>query len=154
MKKLYISCPMKGRTEENIRKSIEKMHRIAEIVFDQELEVIPSYIEHKPPQDTNQAMWYLGESIKLMAQADYYIGIDYSDFFHGCAVENEIAARYGIQRTSVHVHELMPDVRDVEKTYWRNVEANEKRYHRPVISFLYAYRNYEKIGRKRTNTVQ
>lgn len=27
MKKLFISCPMKGRTEENIRKSMEKMHR-------------------------------------------------------------------------------------------------------------------------------
>lgn len=31
MKKLFISVPMKGRTEENIRKSIEKMHKIAEI---------------------------------------------------------------------------------------------------------------------------
>lgn len=41
MKKLFISCPMKGRTEENIRKSMEKMHKIAEAVFEQELEVIP-----------------------------------------------------------------------------------------------------------------
>lgn len=125
MKKLFISCPMKGRTEENIRKSIEKMHRIAEIVFDQELEIIPSYIEQKPPQDTNQAMWYLGESIKRMAQADYFIGIEYSDFFHGCTIENEIAARYGIKRTSVSVRELMQDVRDVEENYWRNAEAHK-----------------------------
>ena len=101
------------------------MHRIAEIVFDQELEIIPSYIEQKPPQDTNQAMWYLGESIKRMAQADYFIGIEYSDFFHGCTIENEIAARYGIKRTSINVRELMPDVRAVEENYWRNVEAHK-----------------------------
>ena len=101
------------------------MHRIAEIVFDQELEIIPSYIEDKPPQGTKQAMWYLGESIKRMAQADYFIGIEYSDFFHGCTIESEIAARYGIKRTSVSVRELMPDVRDVEKNYWHNVEAHK-----------------------------
>ena len=44
MKKIFISCPMKGRTEENIRKSMEKMHKIAEEIFEQELEVIPSYM--------------------------------------------------------------------------------------------------------------
>lgn len=120
MKKLFISCPMKGRTEENIRKSMDKMHRIAEIVFDEKLEVIPSYIEHKPPQGAKEAVWYLGESIKQMAQADYYIGIDYSDFFHGCTVENEIAMRYGVPKTLVRVHELMPDVREVEEAYWRH----------------------------------
>lgn len=127
MKKLFISCPMKGRTEENIRKSMEKMHRIAEIMFDQELEVIPSYIEHKPPQNANQAIWYLGESIKKMSEADYYIGIDYSDFFHGCVIENDVSARYGLERTFVHVRELMPDVREVEENYWRTVAEIEKK---------------------------
>ena len=37
MKKLFISCPMKGRTNENIEISIEKMHKMAEIIFDQPL---------------------------------------------------------------------------------------------------------------------
>lgn len=48
-KKLFISCPMKGRTEEDIRHDMNRMHKMAEIVFDQELEVIPSYIENDPP---------------------------------------------------------------------------------------------------------
>ena len=125
MKKLFISCPMMGRTEENIRKSIEKMHRIAEIVFDQELEVIPSYIEHKPPQDKNQAVWYLGESIKMMAQADFYIGVEYSDFFHGCTIENEVAVHYGIQTTFVKTREITPDVREIERTYLSNMCEKE-----------------------------
>lgn len=66
MKKLFISCPMKGRTEESIKRSMEKMHKLAEIIFDQELEVIPTYIEDNPPENTNQAIWYLGKSIQLL----------------------------------------------------------------------------------------
>jgi hypothetical protein len=113
---------MKGRTEENIRKSMDKMHRIAEIVFEQELEVIPTYITDNPPKDAQQAVWYLGKSIQMMAEADFYIGIEYSEFFHGCSIENEIAARYGIQHTSVRVIELMPDAIEVEENYWRSMD--------------------------------
>lgn len=95
MKKLFISCPMKGRTEENIRKSMEEMHKIAEVVFKQELEVIPSYIEDYPPKDSHEAVWYLGESIKLLSQADYFIGTD-SYEFAGCNIERDAARSYRI----------------------------------------------------------
>lgn len=75
MKKLFISAPMKGRTEAQIRATMEQMHHIAEAVFGEELEVIQTYISDDPPADANQAVWYLGESIKKMADADYFIGI-------------------------------------------------------------------------------
>lgn len=122
MKKLFISCPMKGRTEENIRKSMEQMHKIAEIIFDQQLEVIPTYIEDHPPVNNNQAVWYLGKSIQLLAEADFFIGIDYSDFYSGCIIESEIARRYGIRSTFVKVHELMPDAVEAERKYWENMD--------------------------------
>ena len=95
MKKLFISCPMKSRTKENIEKSMDKMHRIAEAAFEQKLEVIPSYIEDLPPKDNRKAVWYLGESIKLLAQADYFIGIDAYDFT-GCNIERDTARSYYI----------------------------------------------------------
>ena len=129
MKKLFISCPMKGRTEENIKKSMEKMHRIAEIVFDEELEVIPTHIVDNPPEDNNRAVWYLGKSIQLMAQADYFIGVEYSDFFRGCEVENTVARMYGIRSTHVNIREMMPDAIEVERMYWENCEKEC----RPVI---------------------
>ena len=122
MKKLFISCPMKGRTEENIRKSMEKMHKIAEIVFDQELEVIPTYIEDNPPENGNQAIWYLGKSIQLLAEADFFIGIEWTDFFKGCSAERNIARDYGIRSTYVNIHELMPDACEVERQYWNSIE--------------------------------
>lgn len=109
MKKLFISCPMKDRTEENIRKSMEKMHKIAEIIFDQELEVIPTYINDNPPENNHEAIWYLGKSIELLAQADFYIGVEYSYFFKGCDIENDVARMYEIKRTMVKIEELMPD---------------------------------------------
>lgn len=114
MKKLFISCPMKGRTEENIRKSMEKMHKIAEIIFDQELEVIPSYIEDRPPENCKDRIWYLGESIKLLSEADYFIGIGWSDFFYGCSIEYKVAQNYNIPFHIVGIEDFMPDAAEIE----------------------------------------
>lgn len=109
-KKLFISCPMKGRTEEAIRHDMDRMHKVAENVFDQELEVIPSYIEHTPPETVNQRIWYLGESIKKMAEADYFIGVVDAYGASGCQVEAEVARRYGILSTYVEADVFMPEV--------------------------------------------
>lgn len=120
MKKLFISCPMKGRTEENIRSSMDRLHKIAEAFFDQELEVIPSYIEHKPPVDNNQSVWYLGESIKKMAEADYFIGVDRTyGAFNGCNNEYHVAQDYGIPNTLIDI-EMMPDAEAIVKAYWES----------------------------------
>lgn len=117
MKKLFISCPMKGRTEENIRKSMEKMHKMAEIIFDQELEVIPTYIEDTPPENNHQAVWYLGKSIEMLAGADYFIGIECYGHFKGCEIERFVARDYGIPNTVINHFELMPDAAEIEKKY-------------------------------------
>lgn len=115
MKKLFISCPMKGRTKENIRNSMEKMHKIAEIVFGEELEAIDSYIKGNIPRTNHQGVYYLGRSIQMLAEADYFIGIDgYSERFNGCMIEREVARSYGIRSTYVNMYELMPDVIEIE----------------------------------------
>lgn len=124
MKKLFISCPMKGRTEENIRNSMERMHKIAEIVFDQELEVISTYIEDNPPKNSKHAVWFLGKSIQLLSEADYFIGIEWCDFYKACEVERIVAKRYEIESTYVDIHQLMPDavavMREEEEKRWAN----------------------------------
>lgn len=112
MKRLYISCPMKGRAEEEIRKSMEKMRKIAEIVFDEPLEVIPSYVVDRPPENKKQAVWYLGKSIQLLAEADYFIGVSGSYAYNGCEIEKEIARRYDIPRTEVNILEIAPDCKE------------------------------------------
>ena len=94
MKQLFASVPMKGRTEEEIKASIQKMKKIAEIYEGEELELIDSYIEDNPPKDSKEAIWYLSESIKKLAQADVFIGIRESFDWNGCQIERETAEKY------------------------------------------------------------
>lgn len=100
MKKLFVSVPMRGRTEDEIKESIQKMKKIAEIYEGEELELIDTYIEN--PQDVeNQPLWCLGESIKRMAQADVFMGIYESYDWNGCYIERETAGKYGIKAYAV-----------------------------------------------------
>lgn len=101
MKKLFVSVPMKGRTEEEIKASIAKMKKIAEAYEGEELELIDSYIEGNPPTSNNQAIWYLAKSLEKLATADVFIGIDDVWEWNGCLVESETASRYGIKRYTV-----------------------------------------------------
>lgn len=87
---------MNGRTKEAIKNSIECMHKIAEIAFGEELELIDSYIEDNPPMDSKQSIRYLGKSIELLAQADYFIGVN-NIHYPGCQAEYFIAKNYGIK---------------------------------------------------------
>ena len=102
MKKLYISCPMRGRTIEEIERSRDKMHRIAEAVFDQDLELVDSFVSYVPPETNNIAIWQLGENIKKMAQADYFIGVS-NWAYRGCNIEREVAESYGIKMHLINV---------------------------------------------------
>ena len=103
MKKLFISVPMKNRTKEEILESMDKLQTIAEVVIGEKLERIDTYIEEKPQfladgePSYYKKLMYLGESIKRMAQADVYVGVEYPpNFFAGCCVENQVAELYGL----------------------------------------------------------
>lgn len=111
MKKLFISCPMRGRSVAEIEATMEQMHRIAEAVFDTEFEVIPTYIEEDAPECARKRLWYLGEYIKKMADADAFIGIyDKDKEFDDCIVENYIAKTYGIPQYLVDIAYVAPDI--------------------------------------------
>lgn len=111
MKRLFISCPMRGRTDKAIKATMEKMHRIAEAVFGETLEIIQTYIEDEPPENTQAAIWYLGESIQMMANADYFIGIyDPKKEFNGCIIENHVAKLYDVPQYLVNLNFVAPDV--------------------------------------------
>lgn len=118
MKKLFISCPMRGRTEENIKNSMARMHKIAELIFDQELEAINTYIPDEAPEGVNRGVWYLGESIKRMAAADYFIGIGWTDAFTGCTIERDVARSYGIPVATVDIDEMMPDAAKIAQAFY------------------------------------
>lgn len=109
MKKLFVSVPMKGRTEEEIKASIQKMKKIAEIYEGEELELIDSYIEDNPPKDSKEAVWYLGESLKKLAQADVFIGINDAWDWNECYIENDVVSRYGIKNYHIPAQYVIDD---------------------------------------------
>ena len=109
MKKLFVSVPMRGRTEEEIKASIQKMKKIAEIYEGEELELIDSYIEDNPQKNNNEAVWYLGESLKKLAQADVFIGICESYDWSGCQIERETAEKYGIKTYMIPARYVIDD---------------------------------------------
>ena len=121
--KLFISCPMRGLTRETIKANIEKMHKIAEIVFDQELEVIQCYRPVEAAEGDNQAsIWCLGRSIQLMSEADYYIGVNMPyGYSNACVIENDIAVTYGLQR-----HLVVSSILNLPKRTFHNEKNKSK----------------------------
>ena len=105
MKKIFISCPMKGRTKEEIKKTTIKMHKYAELVFEEKLEVIPSFITDAPPSCKNKSVWYLGESIKHLGDADVFVELETpywrTQDERECAIEEHVVAIFGIQRLMI-----------------------------------------------------
>lgn len=97
MKKLFVSVPMKGRTEENVKKSIEKMKKIAEAYEGEELELIDTWIPDEAPECKNRGLWYLGESLKMMADADVFISAGAFSGYAGVTQELNAALAYGLK---------------------------------------------------------
>ena len=109
MKKLFISVPMKDRTEENIRKSIEKMHKIAEVCFEQELEVISTYPKHEPPKDDKESLALFVKNIEKLAIADYFIGVN-GYVYKECENERNIAKSYNVPSCLLLIETVCPDI--------------------------------------------
>lgn len=115
MKKLFVSVPMKGRTEKEIKASIQKMKKIAEAYEGEELELIDSYVEDNPPKNICQPVWYLGKSLEKLSEADIFIGIDDDYDWNGCFIERRAAGRYGIKSYCVPVDCVIRNYREVHK---------------------------------------
>ena len=93
MKKLFISQPMKDKTNEEIK---EERNEIVKRVTERfgEVEVIDSFFENAP-HDANP-LWFLGKSLELLSTADCaYFAEGWKDY-RGCKIEHEAAVNYGI----------------------------------------------------------
>ena len=95
MKKLFISQPMRGKSDEEILAVRKKAIKSAEKQIGEPVEVIDSFFQAAP---TNvKPLWYLGESLKLLAEADIAYFAKGRDEARGCKIENTCAIEYGIE---------------------------------------------------------
>ncbi len=94
MPKLFISQPMKGKTDEEILKERETAIAKAKEIWGEEVEVIDSFFKGVPADV--RPLWFLGESLKLLATADVaYFAPGWKDA-RGCKIEHTCALEYGI----------------------------------------------------------
>lgn len=94
MKKLFISQPMKGKTDEEILAVREKAIKSAKSLLKEEVEVIDSFFQNAPADA--RPLWFLGKSLELLSTADMvYFAKGWEDA-RGCRIENACAVEYGI----------------------------------------------------------
>lgn len=97
MKKVFISQPMRGLTDEEILEKRSEIKKDIETKINEEIEFIDSFLQDYPGEiNKHIPVWYLGKSIQLLSQADMiYLGEGW-DKARGCKIEYEIAKVYGI----------------------------------------------------------
>lgn len=90
--KLFISQPMRGKSDEEIE--AERADAIRHIDSKGiRVELINSFFKNAPVQAT--PLWYLGEAIKLLGEADVVYFCKDWQRYNGCTIEHECAVRYG-----------------------------------------------------------
>lgn len=91
--KLFISQPMRGLTDEEILAVRQKAKADVENMLGVEVEVLDTFFQGAPADA--QPLWYLGESIKLLGEADLVYFVKGWGGSRGCLVECQCAIRYG-----------------------------------------------------------
>ena len=96
MKRIFISQPMKDKTDEQILKERERaVSAVKEKFNGEDVEVIDSFFQ-SAPHDA-KPLWFLGKSLERLSTADvaYFIG-EWKNY-RGCKIENTCAKEYGIE---------------------------------------------------------
>lgn len=96
MIKLFISQPMRDKTEEVILKEREQAIARAKVILNDDVEAIESYFEDYNPNNGCIPLKYLSKSLELLADADVAYFIGEWNQFRGCKIENTCAKEYGI----------------------------------------------------------
>ena len=97
MKKVMISQPMRGISEEDIKNT---RARVTALLVEQGYEVIDSRIKfslHWESDVKNPPLYYLALSILYMSLCDIVYFCKGWEKARGCRVEHEIANAYGLQ---------------------------------------------------------
>ena len=96
MKKIFISQPMKDKTDEQILKERERAVSVVKEKFNgEDVEVIDSFFQSAPHEA--KPLWFLGKSLELLSTADVAYFVGGWKNYRGCKIENACAKAYGIE---------------------------------------------------------
>ena len=93
--KVFISQPMRDKTDEQIKEERAKAVNIIKETYNEDVEIIDSFFENAPYDA--KPLWFLGKSLELLANADIAYFCKDWDKYRGCRIENTCAKEYGIK---------------------------------------------------------
>lgn len=94
MKKVFISQPMRDKTNEEILAVRNEAKAEIENALKEKVEVIDSFFQNAPHEA--KPLWFLGKSLELLSTADVaYFAEGWQDY-RGCRIEHTCAQEYGI----------------------------------------------------------
>ncbi len=97
MKKIFISQPMNGLSNEEIKRNRSNaILKLPKFMNGESFEIIDSFFENAPHDAT--PLWYLSQSLELLSTADYAYFLEGWDTARGCKIENACAQEYNIPR--------------------------------------------------------
>ena len=92
MKKIFISQPMRDKTEAEINKEREYILQELKKKYNDDIHIIDTYFAgHK-----YTPLQCLGKSIELLSKADLAVFAAGWEYARGCKIEHECAVSYGI----------------------------------------------------------
>ena len=94
MKKLFISQPMRGKSDEEIIKERELAIARVKETIGEDVEVLETFFDDFKADA--KPLEYLAKSIEFLAQADIAYFAKGWDKARGCKIEHECAVEYGI----------------------------------------------------------
>lgn len=93
--RVFISQPMKGKSEKDIRDNIDRIKKQLEIDYDEEVFIVPSF--NPDLYCKNVPLACLGNAITQLATADLaYFSSGWQNA-RGCRIESLCAMEYGIK---------------------------------------------------------
>lgn len=96
MTKVFISLPMRNRTNEEIKSRMNDILEKTSKLLKDELILLDTVIDDEEPEESKHGCWYLGKSISMMSEADFVI-FDYNwRGARGCRIERQVCEFYGI----------------------------------------------------------
>ena len=90
--KIFISQTMRDKTDEEILETRAKIIDKVRSIFDEDIEVLDSFFQGVPHEA--KPLWYIGESLKVMSEADLVVFAPGWETARGCCIERQCCISY------------------------------------------------------------
>lgn len=118
--KIFISQPMRGKTDAEILAERERATKAAKAKWGDDVEVLESFFRGAPAEA--KPLWFLGESLKVMADADVVIMCEKSTAARGCRTEFYVAYEYDVPI----FHMIGDKILDERETCAKNAQVGKE----------------------------